>query len=59
MYAKAKVYLNLTSYVHPVFCSSASIMTLTFNRIIILFFDLQGGELKYAHDCEAEDNNDR
>lgn len=59
MYAKVKVYLNLTCYVYEVFYSSVIIVTLTFNCVMIFFIDLHGGELKYAYEYEAEDDNER
>ncbi len=34
-------------------------MTLTFNNVMTFLFNLHGGELKYAHEREAEDNNER
>ena len=34
-------------------------MTLTFDNVMTLLLDLHGGEMKYAHESEAEDNNER
>ena len=38
-------------------CSSAIIVTLEFNNVMIFFFGFHVSELKYAQEREAEDNN--
>ena len=59
MYAKTKLYLNITCYAYAVFLLIRDHHDLTFNKDMTFFFDLHGGDLKYAHEREAEDSNER